>query len=70
MNFLLAKLTVRGVMSQSVIVTGSDRPAAEAARIMVDHKIGALPVVDNGSLAGIVTESDFVGAVGRLFKDP
>ncbi len=70
MNFLLAKLTVRGVMSQSVIVTGSDRPAAEAARIMVDHKIGALPVLDNGSLAGIVTESDFVGAVARLFKDP
>jgi acetoin utilization protein AcuB len=70
MNFLLAKLTVRGVMSQSVIVTGSDRPAAEAARIMVDHKIGALPVVDNGTLAGIVTESDFVGVVARLFKDP
>jgi acetoin utilization protein AcuB len=63
-NFLLAKLTVREVMSQSVIVIGSDRPAAEAARIMVDYKIGALPVVDDSGLAGIVTESDFVRAVG------
>jgi acetoin utilization protein AcuB len=63
-NFLLAKLTVREVMSQSVIVIGSDRPAAEAALIMVDYKIGALPVVDDSGLAGIVTESDFVRAVG------
>jgi acetoin utilization protein AcuB len=63
-NFLLAKLTVREVMSQSVTVIGSDRPAAEAARIMVDYKIGALPVVDDSGLAGIVTESDFVRAVG------
>jgi acetoin utilization protein AcuB len=63
-NFLLAKLTVQEVMSQSVIVIGSDRPAAEAARIMVDYKIGALPVIDDAGLAGIVTESDFVRAVG------
>jgi acetoin utilization protein AcuB len=65
-SFLLAKLTVREVMSQSVIVIGSDRPAAEAARIMVDYKIGALPVIDDAGLAGIVTESDFVRAVGAV----
>jgi acetoin utilization protein AcuB len=70
MNFLLAKLTVRGVMSHSVIMIGSDRPAAEAARIMVDGKIGALPVVDDGGLAGIVTESDFVRAAAGLPRDP
>jgi acetoin utilization protein AcuB len=70
MNFLLAKLTVRGVMSHSVIMIGSNRPAAEAARIMVDGKIGALPVVDDGGLAGIVTESDFVRAAAGLPRDP
>jgi acetoin utilization protein AcuB len=70
MNFLLAKLTVRGVMSQSVIMIGSNRPAAEAACIMVDGKIGALPVVDDGGLAGIVTESDFVRAAAGLPRDP
>jgi CBS domain-containing protein len=68
-NALLAKLTVGEVMSRAVIVVDSDRPAAEAARLMIDHKIGALPVVDGGRLAGIVTESDFVRAVAGLGRD-
>lgn len=62
MNELLARLTVRQIMSATVIVVDPDRPAAEAARIMTDHKIGALPVVDGARLAGIITESDFVRA--------
>lgn len=63
LNFLLASLTVRSVMTSSVLVVESRRPIAEAARIMIDHKIGALPVVDDGRLVGIVTESDFVRAM-------
>jgi acetoin utilization protein AcuB len=63
MNDLLARLTVREIMSATVIVVDPDRPAAEAARIMTDHKIGALPVVDGTRLAGIITESDFVRAM-------
>ncbi|SRR6266508_4403190 len=62
-NYLLAQLTVGGVMSASVIIVDPDRPIAEAARIMMDHKIGALPVVDEGRLVGIITESDFVRAM-------
>ncbi len=65
-NALLARLTVGEVMSRSVIVVDSARSAAEAARLMVDHKIGALPVVDGGRLVGIVTESDFVRVVAGL----
>lgn len=65
MNYLLSKLTVGGVMSKSVLVVDPDRRLAEAACIMVDHKIGALPVVDGGRLVGIVTESDFVRAMAR-----
>ena len=61
-NVLLARLTVREVMTSSVLVVGPDRSAAEAAQIMLDHKIGALPVVDGGRLVGIVSESDFVRA--------
>ena len=62
-NYLLAQLTVGGVMSAAVIVVDPDRPIAEAARLMMDHKIGALPVVDEGRLVGIITESDFVRAM-------
>jgi acetoin utilization protein AcuB len=69
-NYLLSRLTVGEVMSRSVIVIDSARPAAEAARIMVDHKIGALPVVDDGTLTGIVTESDFVRAAAGIRRTP
>jgi len=62
-NYLLMRVTVGGVMTTSVIVVDPDRPIAEAARIMMDHKIGALPVVEEGHLVGIVTESDFVRAM-------
>ncbi len=61
-NHLLTKLTVGEVMTRSVITVGPDRPAREAARLMLDHKIGALPVLDDGRLVGIITETDIVRA--------
>ena len=62
-NALLAKLTVGEVMSRMVIKVGADRSVADAARLMLDHQIGALPVVEGERLVGIVTESDFVRVV-------
>jgi adenylylsulfate kinase len=62
LNYLLAKLTVGEVMTKSVIVVEPDRDAREAARIMLDHKIGALPVLDGERIAGILTETDLVRA--------
>jgi len=41
---------------------GPDRPARDGARLMLDHRIGALPVLDGGRLVGIVTETDIVRA--------
>ena len=69
LNYLLARLTVRDVMSRSVITIGADRHAAEAARIMVDHKIGALPVMDGERLVGIVTETDFLRAFALSYAE-
>jgi acetoin utilization protein AcuB len=65
-NHLLAKLTVDEVMTQAVITVGPDRPAREAARLMVEHRIGALPVEDGGCLVGIVTETDLLRAFIRM----
>ncbi len=65
-NHLLAKLTVGEVMTQSVISVGPDRPARDAAQLMVDHQIGALPVEDTGRLVGIVTETDLLRAFIRM----
>jgi CBS domain-containing protein len=65
-NHLLTKLTVGEVMTRSVITIGPDRPARDGARIMLDHKIGALPVVEGGRLVGIITETDLVRAFVRM----
>src|SRR5262249_38277536 len=51
-NFLIARLTVGSVMRRTVITVDPHRDASEAARIMMDHKIGALPVVDGGAVVG------------------
>src|SRR5262245_66540956 len=56
-NYLLAQLTVGQVMTRGVVVVRPNWPARDAARLLIDHKIGALPVVDGDELVGIVTES-------------
>jgi CBS domain-containing protein len=63
---LLSKLTVGEIMTRSVITIGPDASAREGARLMLDHKIGALPVLDDGHLVGIITETDIVRAFMRL----
>ena len=64
-NYLIARLTVGEVMTKSVIVVEPDRDARAAAALLVSERIGALPVVDDGRILGIVTETDFV----RAFAD-
>jgi acetoin utilization protein AcuB len=49
-------------MTKAVITVGPSRDAREAASIMVAHKIGALPITENGRLVGILTETDLLQA--------
>ncbi|TET52615.1 MAG: CBS domain-containing protein [Anaerolineales bacterium] len=55
---LLAKVTVADVMTREVVTVDEDAPIEQAARIMVDNNIGGLPVMREGSLVGIITETD------------
>jgi acetoin utilization protein AcuB len=57
---LLDELTVASCMAAEPITVTPDRPAHEAADILSIHKFGALPVVENGVLVGIVTVTDFL----------
>lgn len=50
----------REVMSSEVVTTAPDATLVDAARLMMERKIGCLPVVDDGRLVGILTEGDFV----------
>jgi acetoin utilization protein AcuB len=58
LHYLLSKLTVKSVMSSPVITVEPGTPLEEAARIMVDNRIGGLPVMEGGKLTGIITETD------------
>jgi len=58
MNYLLSKVTVKRVMSKKVITVDIDTPIEEAARIMADNKIGGMPVMNNGRVTGMITETD------------
>jgi acetoin utilization protein AcuB len=57
-NYLLSKITVHEVMTKNVLTVTEDTPIEEAARIMVDNKIGGLPVMQEEMLVGIITETD------------
>ena len=61
-NTLLDKLKAAEIMTTPVMVTSPDCPLEEAARVLLEKKIGALPVVRDGELVGIITETDFFRA--------
>jgi acetoin utilization protein AcuB len=57
-NFLLANLHIREVMSTPPVTVSEGAPLEEAARVMVEKKIGCLPVMRDGELVGLITETD------------
>ncbi len=57
-NYLVSKIKVSQVMSKKVLTIGEDTPIEEAARVMIDNKIGGLPVTRDGKVVGIITETD------------
>jgi acetoin utilization protein AcuB len=58
LHYLYSRITIEQVMSQDVITVDENDPLEEAARIMVDNKVGGLPVMREGTLVGIITETD------------
>lgn len=58
LTYLLANLHVRQVMSSPPITVSEDAPLEEAARVMVQQKIGCLPVLRGRDLVGLITETD------------
>jgi acetoin utilization protein AcuB len=66
--YLLDKVKVKQIMTRRPYTVSSSAPIEEAALIIREKKIGCLPVVDNGKLVGILTETDildsFIEAMG------
>lgn len=72
MNYLLSKITVKDVMTKKVLTVDVNTPIEEAARIMADNKIGGMPVLRDGKVVGIITETDlfkvFLELMGARYK--
>jgi len=62
LNYLLAKLPVRDVMAKKVLTVSPETPIDEAAKLIREHRLGGLPVVWEGKLVGIITETDIFTA--------
>jgi acetoin utilization protein AcuB len=57
-------------MTRSPVTVHPDQPATDAARLMLDHRIGALPVVHEGRPIGLVSEADVLQAFVRCAPEP
>jgi acetoin utilization protein AcuB len=64
---LLDRITIKNVMVHDVITTTEDIPIEDAAHLMLDHKISCLPVVRDGRLVGIITETDVFRTFMEMF---
>ena len=62
------RLTAADLMARDPKTTTPEAPLESAARMMRDHKIGALPVLSNYALVGLITESDIFRAMVEVFE--
>ena len=62
---LQSMFSVQDTMTPNVITTTPDTTLHAAARLMLDNKVGCLPVTEAGVLVGILTEADFVALVAN-----
>ncbi len=60
LNYLLERLKIEAIMTKKVIAVAPETSLQEAAKLLIAHKIGCLPVVEKDELVGIITESDIL----------
>jgi CBS domain-containing protein len=56
----MASLTARDIMTTDPVTVGPEMAVKEAARLMTEQGLGALPVLEDGKLVGIATEGDLI----------
>lgn len=62
---LLKAVPVGDIMSTPAVSVDSDAPVDSAVRLMLEHKLGSLPVVERGRVVGIITETDLLRRIVR-----
>jgi len=66
LHYILEKVTVRDIMTKQVVTIRPDQTVEDAALLLLGHRIGGLPVVREGELIGIITETDILQAFLQL----
>jgi CBS-domain-containing membrane protein len=68
-RFLTAPVEVGRIMTRQVVTVGATAPLVDAATLMIERKIGGLPVVDSSrKLLGIITETDLLKALAAMLR--
>jgi len=57
-DYILSRTKVGQVIQGPVVTVRPDLPIEEAARMMIDHRIGCLPIVEEDKLVGIISDTD------------
>lgn len=55
-----SELSIRDVMRREVPIADASVSVGELARLMVDHRVPGVPIIQDGELVGIVTEGDLI----------
>ncbi len=66
LHYILAKMTVSEIMVKDPVTVSSSLPVEEALKMGREKGYGGFPVVDDGNLVGIITESDIVKIMAKL----
>ena len=68
-NRLMATTPISKIMTRNPITIEPDQTVFEAAGLLLDRRIGCLPVVENGTLKGIITTTDMLKVLLQLMRD-
>lgn len=69
-NYQLSQTRIKGIMTQRPVTIAQFATVGEAARLMLNKKISALPVIDMaGNVIGIITESDIFRLAVRFWTE-
>ncbi len=62
--------TVEEAMTSTVITFSEDSAASDIARVMIEHNINRVPILDGRKVVGIVSRADIVRAMATLVNGP
>jgi acetoin utilization protein AcuB len=69
LHYLVGRITLAEIMTRDPLTVGPSTTIQDSARLMLQRKISGLPVLDEGRLVGIITESDIFRLVVRTWED-